>query len=285
MKLKYIFLTAFAALAMSCSNVEKKAEAIFSEAETAYAAGRYDKAKMLVDSIKTTYPKAFETRKKSIGLMQKIEIGEQEKTLAYLDSMRTEYTGKLNAIKGNYMFLKNEEYQDFGTYICPRQDLNKLNDRSLLYASVDETGKMKLTSIYFGQRSVEHHSIKVESTKDNSFIQTRHSENHYSSTHFGFVTEKTEYEVGTLDNGLAEFIIYNKDVKMYVNYIGIRPYKRQLTKPEIESVIEIYDLYKILKTLDEIRKQETEANNKLNFFRKKLESGNAASETAEKEAK
>lgn len=272
MKFKYILFAAITVFAASCSNIEKKAESIYEEAESAYEAGRYDMAKSLVDSIKYTYPKAFETRKKSISLMQKIEIGEQEKTLAYLDSLRNDYTEKLNAVKGKYMFLKNNEYQDYGTYICPRQDLNKLNDRSLLYASVDENGKMKLTSIYFGKRSIEHHSIKVESTKDKSFIQTKYSDNHYSSTHFGMVTEKTEYEVGNTDNGLAEFIIYNKDNKMYANYIGKHPYKRQLTKAEIESVIEIYDLYKILKPLDEIGKQETEANNKLNFFRKKLSS-------------
>lgn len=284
MKVKYFLLTVFSvALSMSCNNLEKKAEAIYHEAESAYTSGWYDKAKNLIDSIRHTYPKAFETRKKSIALMQKIEIGEQEKTLIYLDSMQNEYTRKFDSVKEKYLFLKNNEYQDFGTYICPRQDLNRHNDRSMLYSSVDETGKMKITSIYYGKRSVEHHSIKVESLKDKSFIQTKHSDNYYSSNHSGMITEKTEYEVGNTDNGLAEFIIYNRNNKMYASYIGIRPYKRQLTKAEIESVIEIYDLHKILKSLDEINKQKKEAQNKLNFFKKKLSSN--IDKISEEEAK
>lgn len=270
MRFKYTLIAAVAALTVACNSADKKAEVIYSDAAASYESGEYDRAKTLIDSIKTTYPKAFETRKKSIRLMQKIEIGEQEKTLAYLDSMKHDLMAQMDKIKDRYILLKNEEYQDYGTYICPRQDLNKLNDRSLLYASVDETGKMKLTSIYFGKRNVDHHSIKVVSSKDNSFIQTKHSENHYASKHMGMVNEKTEYEVGGTDNGLAEFIIYNKDTKMWAEYIGIRPYKRQLTKQEIESVSEIYDLYKILKSISEIEKQTTEANNKLAFFRKKL---------------
>lgn len=281
MKFKYTMIAAIAAFTVACNSADKKAEAIYNDAVASFEAKEFDKAKTLIDSIKTTYPKAFETRKKSIGLMQKIEISEQEKTLAYLDSMKQDLTAQLEKIKNKYTLLKNEEYQDYGTYICPRQDLNKLNDRSFLYASVDETGKMKLTSIYFGKRNVDHHSIKVVTSKDNSFIQTKHSENHYASKHMNMVTEKTEYEVGGTDNGLAEFIIYNKDTKMWAEYIGIRPYKRQLTKQEIESVIEIYDLYKILKSLNEIEKQTTEANNKLAFFRKKLADDTQKQETNE----
>lgn len=274
MRLKYTLIAAVTALAVACNSADKKADAIYKEAVASFEARQFDKAKLLIDSIKDTYPKAFETRKKSIRLMQKIEIGEQERAIHYLDSMRLDLTAQFEKIKDRYVLIKNEEYQDYGTYICPRQDLNKLNDRSLIYASVDETGKMKLTSIYFGKRNVDHHSIKVVLPKDNSFIQTGHSENHYASKHMNMVTEKTEYEVGINDNGLAEFIIYNKNNKMWAEYIGIRPYKRQLTKQEIESVEEIFDLYKILKSLDEIDKQTTEANNKLTFFRKKLADSN-----------
>lgn len=281
MKFKYTLIAAVAALTVACNSADKKAEVIYKEAVASFDAKQFDKAKILIDSIKETYPKAFETRKKSIRLMQKIEISEQERTIHYLDSMKLYLTAQFEKIKDKYVLLKNEEYQDYGTYICPRQDLNKLNDRSLLYASVDETGKMKLTSIYFGKRNVDHHSIKVVLTKDDSFIQTGHSENHYASKHMNMVTEKTEYEVGGNDNGLAEFIIYNKGNKMWAEYIGIRPYKRQLTKQEIESVEEIYDLYKILKSLNEIDKQTKEANNKLTFFRKKLEDSEKGHENKE----
>lgn len=56
-------------------------------AREAFQRGDYSEAKIQIDSIKILYPKAFETRREGIGLMQQVELKEQEKTLVYLDSM------------------------------------------------------------------------------------------------------------------------------------------------------------------------------------------------------
>lgn len=47
------------------------------------------------------YPKAFETRRAGIGLMQEVELKEQEKSLVYLDSMLQAKQKDFDAIKGN----------------------------------------------------------------------------------------------------------------------------------------------------------------------------------------
>ena len=61
---------------------------------------------MQIDSIKILYPKAFEARREGIGLMQQVELKEQEKTLVYLDSLLQQKQGELDALKGKFTLEK-----------------------------------------------------------------------------------------------------------------------------------------------------------------------------------
>ena len=98
------------ALALSaCQNGEKEAGQLFQRAEAAYAAGEYSLAKLQIDSIRTLYPKAFEVRKAGIKLMQQIDLAEQTKTLAYLDSMMTVKQAALDSIKGKFVLEKDTD--------------------------------------------------------------------------------------------------------------------------------------------------------------------------------
>ena len=90
-----------------CNGDSKKAGALFQQAEQAYASGNYSLAKLQIDSIRTLYPKAVEVRKAAIRLMQNIDIQEQQKTLAYLDSMMQVKQAALDSIKGAYVLEKD----------------------------------------------------------------------------------------------------------------------------------------------------------------------------------
>ncbi len=96
--------SASACTLFSCSNVEKKPVKGSRQPAKRFERGDYSEAKMQIDSIKILYPKAFETRREGIGLMQQVELKEQEKTLVYLDSMLQEKQEEVDAIKGNYAF-------------------------------------------------------------------------------------------------------------------------------------------------------------------------------------
>ena len=76
----------------------------------------YNEAKLQIDSIKILYPKAFDTRKEGIKLMQQVELKEQQESLIYLDSMLQVKQQEFEAIKNKYTFEKNEEYQKIGNY-------------------------------------------------------------------------------------------------------------------------------------------------------------------------
>ncbi len=76
---KAAFLACLCCTLFSCSNVEKKAGEKLQAAREAFERGDYSEAKIQIDSIKILYPKAFETRREGIGLMQQVELKEQEK--------------------------------------------------------------------------------------------------------------------------------------------------------------------------------------------------------------
>ena len=118
---KVILLACLCCTLFSCEDVEKKAGEKLQAAREAFELGNYNEAKILIDSIKMLYPKAFETRRAGIGLMQEVELKEQEKSLVYLDSM-------LQA-----------KQKDF----------------------VDENGVMSMTSIYCGAHNIHHVAVKV----------------------------------------------------------------------------------------------------------------------------
>ena len=142
---KAAFLACLCCTLFSCSNVEKKAGEKLQTAREAFERGDYSEAKMQIDSIKILYPKAFEARREGIGLMQQVELKEQEKTLAYLDSMLQEKQKAVDAIKKNYTFEKDAEYQRIGNYLHPSQVIEKNLHRSYLRFQVDETGVMSIT--------------------------------------------------------------------------------------------------------------------------------------------
>lgn len=80
-------------------------------ARAAFEHNDYNEAKLQIDSIKILYPKAFDTRKEGIKLMQQVELKEQQESLVYLDSMLQVKQKEFEAIKNKYTFEKNEEYQ------------------------------------------------------------------------------------------------------------------------------------------------------------------------------
>ena len=58
---------------------EKKAQVLLEDAKVALAKEDFNEAKIILDSVKTLYPKAFNARKERIRLMQQVDLKEQQK--------------------------------------------------------------------------------------------------------------------------------------------------------------------------------------------------------------
>ena len=266
---KAAFLACLCCTLFSCSNVEKKAGEKLQAAREAFERGDYSEAKIQIDSIKILYPKAFETRREGIGLMQQVELKEQEKTLVYLDSMLQEKQKEVDAIKKNYTFEKDAEYQKIGNYLHPSQVIEKNLHRSYLRFQVDDTGAISMTSIYCGPHNIHHLAVKV-TAPDGSFAETPASKDSYETTDLDEKIEKADYKLGE-DGNVIAFLNLNKDKNIRVHYLGERSYATVMTPNDRKAVAAVYELAQLLSSITEIKKNMEEANLKIEFVKRKMQ--------------
>lgn len=268
MKFQRFIVPLIMVLLASCSQEEKKASDLLMRAEQSYSSANYNEAKMQIDSIRNLYPKVFDVRKKAIRLKQQVELKEQQLSLEYLDSMMTIKKILLDSMKVAFVLEKDTAYQEIGNYFYPTQIVEKNIGRTFLRACVSERGEMSITSIYCAGGSLNHTSVKV-SSKD-AFAQTPASPDVYVTTDLGKKIEKSDYKLGA-DGGVIGFIIANKDAKsLKLEFIGDRTYKTVMYSQDIKAIVELSKLAQVLLSIEEIKKEQKEANLKIQFLNKKI---------------
>ena len=273
---KVMTLLCASCLFVSCHNVEEKATFKLNEARAAYEAGNYSEAKRQIDSIKILYPKAYDTRRQGIYLMQDVELAEQEKTIAYLDSVLTEKRKELETLKDKFILEKDMAYQQIGHYLAPAQVIERNLHRSYLRFQTDETGKMSMTSIYCGSYNIHHTSVKV-TAPDGDFAETPTSQDSYETTDLGERIEKADYELGE-DGGVIGFIAANKDKNLRVEYKGDRTYITNMMPADRKAASDVYALSSLLSSITGIKQNIEEAQLKIQFIQKKIAERKQATE-------
>ena len=273
---KVMTLLCASCLFVSCHNVEEKATFKLNEAHAAYEAGNYSEAKRQIDSIKILYPKAYDTRRQGIYLMQDVELAEQEKTIAYLDSVLTEKRKELETLKDKFILEKDMAYQQIGHYLAPAQVIERNLHRSYLRFQTDETGKMSMTSIYCGSYNIHHTSVKV-TAPDGDFAETPTSQDSYETTDLGERIEKADYELGE-DGGVIGFIAANKDKNLRVEYKGDRTYITNMMPVDRKAASDVYALSSLLSSITGIKQNIEEAQLKIQFIQKKIAERKQATE-------
>ena len=252
---------------------EKEAQKRLQKAEIALQQDNFSEAKLQIDSIKVLYPKAFEARKQGIRLMQQVDLKEQQKTLVYLDSMMQVKQLQFDSIKGNFVLEKDTAYQEVGNWFYPTQVVEKNIGRSFLRAQVNELGEMSLTSIYCAGGKLNHTSVKV--SVGDTFAETPMAKDSYVTTDLGRTIEKADYKVGE-DGGVAGFIVANQDKNIQLQFVGDKTYRTTLQKNDRKAIVELMELSRILSGMEEIRKQQKEANLKIQFVTRKMEEAKTA---------
>lgn len=261
---------ALAALTGCGDGGEKQAQVHLQKAEAALLLDNFNEAKLQIDSIKVLYPKAFEARKQGIKLMQQVDLKEQIKTLAYLDSAMQVRQAQLDSIKGNFVLEKDTAYQDIGNYFYPTQVVEKNLGRSFLRGQVSELGEMSLTSIYCAGGQLHHTAVKV--SVGDMFAETPISKDSYETTDLGRTIEKADYKMGE-DGGVIGFIVANQDKNIQLQFVGDKTYRTVMQKNDRKAIAELTELARILSGMEEIRQQQKEANLKIQFVTRKIEEG------------
>ena len=270
------FAIASLLLTVSCKeNVEKMAERHLNNAKEAFSKANYSLAKQEIDSIRILYPKAFETRKQGIALMQEVEEAEQLRTIEYEDSMIALTQSVFMGVREKYVFEKDERYQDIGIYTISSQATARNTDRNYIRAQVDELGHMTLISQYRGSSFIHHDRIRFEVGE--TYVETPESDDRHEFSNLGLCYESLSFLNGN-DGGAAAFIKVNRDKEItYTLYTKTGPdssrpvfLNLRMTKDDRDAIAQLYDLSQILLSLNEHKNLRDEADRHLRFIRSRM---------------
>ena len=82
--------------------------------------------------------------------------------------------------------------------------------------------------------------------------------------------EKADYKLGE-DGSVIEFLNLNKDKNIRVEFVGDRKYTTPMTPADRQAVAGVYELAQILSAMQQIKKEQEDANLKIGFINKKKE--------------
>ncbi len=258
-------------------DVEKSASRHLDNAREAFSELNYSLAKQEIDSIRILYPKAFEARKQGLALMQEIEMAEQLRSIEYEDSMIALAKAAFEAIKGNYIFEKDEQYQDMGSYTIKSQDPIRNIERNYIRGKVDELGRMTLVSHYRGNAYIHHDQIRLNVGE--TYVETPVSDERHEFTDLGICYERLSFMNGN-DGGAAAFI--NENIDKDITYTLYRQTdtgsKRavsgnlKMNREDRYAIAQLYNLSQVLLSLNGHRTIRDEAERHLNFIRSRMKS-------------
>lgn len=257
---------------------EKKAQENLRKAEAALQAENFNEAKLQIDSIRLLYPKAFEARRQGIQLMQQVDLQEQRKSLVYLDSLMAVKQAQLDSIRGRFVLEKDTAYQEVGNYFYPTQVVEKNIGRSFLRGQVNELGEMSLTSIYCAGGTLHHTAVKV--SVGDIFAETQPTKDSYETKDLGRTLEKADYKLGE-DGGVIAFIVANRDKNIQLQFLGDRTYRTAMQPNDRKAIAELTELARILSSMEQIRKDQKEANLKIQFVTRKMQEAQEAAADSE----
>ena len=264
----------FLSLFLSCAeNVEKSAGRFLTAAQAAFDAGRFDEAKANIDSIKTVYPKAFEARKAGIALLRQVELAEARRTYAYTDSLLAvsvaraeELTAATDGKAPRFTFEKDAQYQDIGRYSAPSQQLERNAQRCYLRATVDEHGRMVLTSFWRGAAYIHHHAVKVSA--GGTFAQTPVRTDTYESSDALAKTERNDFVLGESDGEVIQWIALHAGEAVKLEYLGDKTYTTTLPASDTRAIADVYELAQALQAVHKLSVMRDETTRRIAFLEK-----------------
>lgn len=265
-----------ALLMFSCvSNVEEPAQDLLSRARVEYENGKYNNARVLLDSIKIVSPKAYKTLREAEKLRRQAMIKENERNVTFLEEELQSLIAVRDSLAAGFDFNFDKRFQNKGYYTVPSQAMAQNVYNNFLRASVHEDGAMYLTSFYRG-KAIRHKSVKLllgdtYVSCDKPFLERNYKD-------LGVNNERRDYKYGE-DGGLVDFIVAAQGVieveisgaKERVNYT--------LRSSDAVAIRKVYELSQAILAVKQVEEMLDEARYMLDFLkRSEARSSSAATE-------
>jgi len=246
------FLGLMSVLFVSCgpSPSEKAAQQI-NRAESLLSQGDTVKAVESLDSIAKKYPKAVAQIKKADEMKNRIFVGELVSLRAQRDSLNEE----INVLSKNFT-TKKGEFDQYMQYVPKRQSVNRSWDRSFIQVHLDASGRIYLSSNYYGDKWLNHVAIRVYDGKLSARTDTvpLNDVNNHHSEFLDKKWEQVSYKNGKSDD-VIKFIAEHTNLKLKAVFLGKRYYYIVLETFDKEAVKNAYDLSLVLKAKNKLDKQ------------------------------
>lgn len=249
----------------SCvSNVEEPAEDLLSRARVEYEKGKYNNARILLDSIKIVSPKAYKTLREAEKLRRDAMIKENERNVIFFEQELQSLVAVRDSMAAGFDFNKDKRYQDRGYYTVPSQSIAQNVYNNFLRACVFEDGTMYLTSFYRG-KSIRHKTLKLSSGDmyvacENPFLERNYKD-------LGVNNERRDYRYGE-DSGLVDFILVTQG-EIAVELSGAKG-KANYTLRESDAVAirRVVELSRVINSVKKVQEMLDEARYMLEFLKR-----------------
>lgn len=271
-KKSILSIIAVAVLVVACGpSKQELAQKLLSEAQQAVSSNDYNSARLKVDSINLLYPDQIEEIAAGQKMMMQIELTQQQQSLAYYDTLLVKRNGDFEKLKKSFVYQPGKFEGYAGTYIHKRQQVQNSHDRSYVRAYLDEKGEFYISSRYHGKGHIHHHSIKVYDA--GLFAETNQiSESSFDNRTFDDgedFWETVNYRKGA-DNGVVSFIVNNYDKTLKVQFKGKKHHFIVMESYDKEAIRDAYNLSLVIKELDELNKNKTQAEKRISQLKNQL---------------
>lgn len=263
-----IVLVLIVCLSSCAPNHKEQAENMLLRASSLYTSDSLNSAKILIDSIHSTYPKEVQVRKSASELMNKIEYRENTRNLEYFDSLYVVLKHTYDSVATNFV-ISDTTYSSKKVYVHKKRSKNYY-PRTNLVAEVEENGNLNLISVYSGKK-LAHDSVKV-SFKDlyaNTLKVPTSSAYNYSFTDLGVNWEYVTFNQKN-QNDILGFIALYQDKLLTVSLYGNKTYNYFLEKEDKKILTETVQFANIKKELYTLEKTIRTTKNKIQWLQEKL---------------
>ncbi len=260
LKKKIFYFIPLLFLMLSCNSAEKKETAEIqqrlSNIEQLIEDNSLNAAKVELDSIHILFPRKVDARRVAKAWEDTIVRIENQRTLAYCDSLLPIRLHQQDSIQKNFRFEKNETYQSVGNYIYKTLPIEANYNRVYLRAYVDENADCFLVSNFTADYRLEHTSVKAsmgDTYVSTDTIPLTDPFNH-SFKEDGMYWEIVTFKNEAAGNVLAFINMYAKQ-RIKITLSGKRVYHYYLAENDKKALSETYALWQVKKDIKVLKKE------------------------------
>lgn len=264
---KYLFLGLAITLLSACGPSDKEvANSMVEDARTMVVNGQWRQARLVLDSVHSTYPREVAERRLAKALEDSIVYLEALSTKAYADTILPPLLGQVDVLIKQFRYEKNDKYEDHGRYVHRLLATGSNTSRNFLQAYVRDDRQTIVKSYYFGSYAVNQQYILLSADGD---------ESQYVGSNHAFEAEGW-HEIMSLQDDraleLLNFISGHMAARIRIKGQGEKSHHSwvyYLNDKEKSALSETYQLGWLMKDIRRVEQMQSAANANIQRYEKK----------------